>query len=59
VRALAAEFAKTLSTRMWWLLLVILVGYVGLAAAGLGLALTLAPDEAGMDVGGASLATII
>jgi ABC-type transport system involved in multi-copper enzyme maturation permease subunit len=59
MKALASEFAKMFSTRMWWLLLVILVGYVGLAAAGLGLALTLTPDEAGMQLGGADLAPII
>ena len=34
-RALAAEFGKALSTRMWWVLLLILIGYVGLAAAGI------------------------
>jgi ABC-type transport system involved in multi-copper enzyme maturation permease subunit len=59
MRALASEFAKVFSTRMWWLLLVILVGYVGLAAAGLGLALTLTPEEAGLQLGGADLAPII
>lgn len=59
MRVLSSEFAKTFSTRMWWLLLVILVGYVGLAAAGLGLALTLTPEEAGLQLGGAELAPII
>lgn len=59
MKALASEFSKIFSTRMWWLLLVILVGYVGLAAAGLGLALTLTPEEAGLQLGGADLAPII
>ena len=33
--ATRAEFAKILSTRMWWVLLIVLVAYVGLLAAGI------------------------
>lgn len=58
-RAVAAEFAKMFSTRMWWLLLIILVGYVGIAAAGIGLALTLTPEDAGMQLAGLDLAPIV
>ena len=35
VPAVRAEFTKTLSTRMWWVLLIILFAYVGLLAAGI------------------------
>lgn len=59
LRAVAAEFSKMFSTRMWWLLLVILVGYVGLAAAAIGFALTVTPDDAGMQLGGVALAPIV
>ena len=58
-RAIAAEFSKTFSTRMWWLLLVILAGYVGIAAAGIALALTLAPESAGTDLTGIDVAPIV
>lgn len=36
VRALGAEFQKVFTTRMWWVLAVLLVGYVGLMSGGLG-----------------------
>jgi ABC-2 type transport system permease protein len=35
VRPVAAEFAKILSTRMWWILALILFGYIALLAGGL------------------------
>ena len=47
VRAVGAEFLKVFSTRLWWVLGLILFGYVGISAAGIGWALTLTPDEAG------------
>jgi ABC-2 type transport system permease protein len=47
VRAVGAEFRKVFSTRLWWVLGLILFGYVGISAAGIGWALTLTPDEAG------------
>jgi ABC-type transport system involved in multi-copper enzyme maturation permease subunit len=61
-RAIAAEFAKTFSTRMWWLLLLILVGYAGLGAAGIAFALTVAPQTPGAggpQLGGLELAPIV
>ncbi|MBX3195288.1 MAG: ABC transporter permease [Microbacteriaceae bacterium] len=58
-RAVASEFVKLFSTRMWWLLLLILVGYVGLAAAGIALALTLAPEQSGMTIPPGALAAVV
>lgn len=36
VRALASEFLKVFTTRMWWLLALVMVGYLALTAGGLG-----------------------
>lgn len=47
VRAVGAEFRKVFSTRLWWVLALILFGYVALAAGGIGLLLSIAPGEAG------------
>lgn len=58
-RAIGAEFSKTFSTRMWWLLIVILTGYVGIGAAGIALALTLAPESAGTPLAGIEVAPIV
>lgn len=58
-RSLASEFVKLFSTRMWWLLLVILTGYVGIGAAGIAFALTVAPEQSGMLVGPGGLAPIV
>jgi hypothetical protein len=41
-RAVRAEFNKAFSTRLWWLLLLILAGYAGLGAAGIAFSLTTA-----------------
>lgn len=57
-RAVAAEFAKTFTTRLWWVLLLILVGYVGLASAGLAFALSLTPTGDTPD-GPADLSAVI
>ncbi|TFB49921.1 ABC transporter permease [Cryobacterium tagatosivorans] len=35
IRTVASEFAKLLSTRMWWILALVLFGYIGLLAGGL------------------------
>lgn len=47
-RALAAEFRKVFSTRIWWVLALVLFGYVGFNTAAIGFAFTLAPDGGGM-----------
>ncbi|QEO14316.1 ABC transporter permease subunit [Agromyces intestinalis] len=36
MRAIASEFQKTLTTRMWWLLAILLVAYIALLAGGFG-----------------------
>lgn len=41
LRSLRSEFLKVTTTRLWWILAIILVAYVGVAAGGIGLALTL------------------
>ena len=46
VNALSAEFGKIFSTRLWWVLGLILFAYVGLAAGGIGFALSITPDGA-------------
>ncbi|WP_395244743.1 ABC transporter permease [Agromyces sp. MMS24-K17] len=55
MHALAAEFQKTFTTRMWWLLAILLVGYVALLAGGFGAFLGWAIDdpEAAAAAGGA------
>ena len=35
LNAIAAEFAKILTTRLWWILALVLFGYIGLLAGGL------------------------
>lgn len=35
IRAIGAEFAKILTTRMWWILALVLFGYIALLAGGL------------------------
>lgn len=47
-RATSAEFAKVLSTRLWWVLGLILVGYVALGAVAIALALSVTPPEGGV-----------
>ena len=57
-RSLASEFQKVLTTRMWWLLAIVLVAYVGLMAGGLGAFLAWAsenPDAAANAGGGTAL----
>lgn len=46
-RAIAAEFRRTFSTRSWWVLLIVLVGYVGFMAAIIGFAFTFDPSGSG------------
>jgi len=47
VRATGSEFRKVFSTRLWWVLGLILFGYVGFSAAGIGFALSLGGTEGG------------
>jgi hypothetical protein len=35
LRSIAAEFAKIFSTRLWWILAIVLFCYIGLLAGGL------------------------
>ena len=46
LNALSAEFQKVFSTRLWWVLALILFGYVGISAAGIGFALSITPEDA-------------
>ena len=36
LRAIGSEFSKVFTTRMWWLLALLLVGYVAFLAGGFG-----------------------
>lgn len=56
VRSLASEFAKVFRTRLWWLLAIILVAYVGTAAGGIALAFAFAPDAVAGPAGGPAVA---
>jgi len=56
LRSVASEFAKVFRTRLWWLLAIILIAYVGTAAGGIALAFAFAPDAVapgGLPVGDA------
>lgn len=46
--ALRTEYRKLVTTRMWWVLLAIMVAYMATMAAFLGLAMTLDPASGGM-----------
>lgn len=45
--ALVAETRKVLTTRMWWILLVVMAAYMALMSGGLAAALSLAPEQTG------------
>lgn len=49
-RAIAAELLKILTTRMWWLLALILFGYVAFSAIAIAIAIRLTPEQAGFTV---------
>lgn len=51
--ALRVELRKTLTTRMWWILLLVMVGYVGVVAAFLAFSFGAAGDAAGGPAAGA------
>src|SRR5690606_16132134 len=48
VRALAAEFRKVTSTRVWWVLALVLFGYVAFNTAAIAFAFTLEVDGSGI-----------
>ncbi|QIK84022.1 ABC transporter permease [Sanguibacter sp. HDW7] len=45
MRAVRLEVAKFFSTRMWWVLLILMGGYMALLAGGMGFAFTAAPES--------------
>ena len=57
VRALASEFQKVFTTRMWWLLAILLVAYVAFLAGGLGAFLGWASEnpDAAADAGNTTI----
>ena len=58
--ALVAEYRKLLSTRMWWVLLLALAGYLGFMGGVMALSLTTAPQPGeGLPVEGAELAAAV
>lgn len=59
LHALAAEYRKIVTTRLWWVLALILFGYVGFAAAAIGFFLSLTPEEAGVPIADDFLAPLV
>lgn len=49
-RATILELTKFFTTRMWWILLALMVGYMALLAAGMGYALTATPGATDVEV---------
>lgn len=49
MRAVRLEVAKFFTTRMWWVLLLLMAGYMAFLAGGMGFAFTATPQEAGVD----------
>lgn len=50
-RAVRAEILKITTTRLWWVLAIVLVGYVGLTAAGLAASFGVGAGDMGEDLG--------
>jgi ABC-type transport system involved in multi-copper enzyme maturation permease subunit len=59
LNALSAEVGKILSTRLWWVLAIILFGYVALTAVAIGFFLSITPEEAGMTLPEGFLAPLV
>jgi ABC-2 type transport system permease protein len=59
LRAVSAEFRKIATTRLWWVLALILAGYVGFTAAAIGFSLSVTPEEAGMSIPDGFLAPLV
>jgi ABC-2 type transport system permease protein len=45
LRAVAAEFLKIATSRLWWVLALILFGYVGFSAAAIGFFVSITPED--------------
>lgn len=58
-RAVSAEFRKILTTRLWWVLALILFGYVGFSAVAIGFFLSLTPEEAAIPIPDDFLAPLV
>ena len=64
LRPVAAEFSKLLTTRMWWILALVLFGYIGLLAGGLAALFggresgAITPDAMNAGGGGADLTSL-
>lgn len=59
LRAVSAEFMKIFTTRIWWVLALILFGYVGFTAVAIGFSLSVTPEEAGMSIPDGFLAPLV
>ena len=57
--ALVSEYRKLVSTRMWWILLLALVGYLAFIAGVMAFSFVAAPEDAGVPVTGAELAAAV
>ena len=57
--ALVSEYRKLVSTRMWWLLLLTLAGYLAFIAAVMAFSFVAAPEDSGVPVTGAELAAAV
>jgi hypothetical protein len=58
-RAVGAEFRKVVTTRLWWVLGLILFGYVTFSAVGIGLLLSLAPEQSNVPIPADFLAPLV
>lgn len=58
-RAVSAEFRKILTTRLWWVLALILFGYVGFSAVAIGFFLSLTPEEVAIPIPDDFLAPLV
>jgi ABC-2 type transport system permease protein len=59
LRALEAEFRKILTTRLWWVLALILFGYVGFSAGAIAFFLSITPEEAAIPIPDDFLAPLV
>jgi ABC-2 type transport system permease protein len=59
LRAVSAEFGKIATTRLWWVLALILFGYVGFSAVAIGFFLSITPEEAAMPIPDDFLAPLV